>query len=747
MPSRSLRRKLFLTVSLLVIGSGIIISMIVTHRYSISLYQVAVAQAENIAQSLALDAADKILINDLVALQKLIDDQRRSNPSISYIFIVRDKRIPIHTFPKGIPERLISANAPIDNLHGRLEKIVSDQGDRFLDVAWPIFSGKAGVLRLGFSEKPYRTQVARLRLQMGGFTILILLLSLYACHLFIKRITQPLSNLSKAVENVDEDNLELDIYIKGYDEVGMLTASFHKMLNRIKEYTQRLQEYTEQLKEKNAELDRAHRQTRTSFTIAQEIGALDNLDHVARYLINKLQEIVTCDRMAMLILNSNTESLAIFTERENHTIDDPSAYGTGERLLRDIDRVGFVETNQIDSTVIPQTFRSAEKMALFPIRHEHQLLGGVMVACSDACQCATRELDVIHLIIDQSSGAVRRALSQSEEIRQLRSRLELSAEFSGLIGRDSQMQVIYKLIEDIAATDATILIQGESGTGKEMVARAIHERSLRKDKPFVVINCSAYPATLLESELFGHEKGSFTGATRQKAGRFELADHGTVFLDEIGEIAPSAQIKLLRVLQNKKFERVGAEKSLTVDVRILAATNKNLSEEVKKGNFREDLFYRLNVIPVLLPPLAGRRNDIPLLARHFLRQFAAEQSKNNLSGFSSNAMRRLLDYSWPGNVRELENSIEHATVLAKGDQTIELSDLPSALLTYEIASAEKILTDSRKVFLQNEKQLLLETLESCNWNKKKAALRLGIGRSTLYLKMKKYQIETKPTIH
>jgi transcriptional regulator with GAF, ATPase, and Fis domain len=747
MASRSLRRKLFLTVSLLVIGSGIIISMIVTHRYSISLYQGAVAQAENIAHSLALDAADKILINDLVALQKLIDDQRRSNPSISYIFIVRDKRILIHTFLKGISERLISANAPVDNEHGRLEKIISDQGDRFLDVAWPIFSGKAGVLRLGFSEKPYRTQVARLRFQMGGFTVLILLLSLYACHLFIKRITQPLSNLSKAVENVDEDNLELDIHIKGYDEVGLLTASFHKMLNRIKEYTRRLQESTEQLKEKNTELDRAHRQTRTSFTIAQEIGALEDLDHVAFYLINKLQEIVTCEQMAMLILNSNTENLVIFADRENHTNDDPSAYGNAERLLRDIDRVGFVEANQIDATIIPQTFRSVEKMALFPIHHEHQLIGGIMVACSDTCQCATRELDVIHLIIDQTSGAVRRSLSHSEEVRQLRNRLGLSAEFSGLIGRDPQMQVIYKLIEDIAATDATIMIQGESGTGKEMVARAIHERSLRKDKPFVVINCSAYPATLLESELFGHEKGAFTGATRQKAGRFELADHGTVFMDEIGEITPSAQIKLLRVLQNKKFERVGAEKSLTVDVRILAATNKDLSEEVKKGNFREDLFYRLNVIPVLLPPLARRRNDIPLLARHFLGQFAAEQGKNNLKGFSSNAMRQLLDYSWPGNVRELENSIEHATVLAKGDQSIELSDLPSALLAAESASAERVLADSKKVFLQNEKQLLLETLESCNWNKKKAAHRLGIGRSTLYLKIKKYQIETKPTIH
>ncbi|MCK7508445.1 MAG: sigma-54 dependent transcriptional regulator [Desulfobacterales bacterium] len=219
-----------------------------------------------------------------------------------------------------------------------------------------------------------------------------------------------------------------------------------------------------------------------------------------------------------------------------------------------------------------------------------------------------------------------------------------------------------------------MLIQGESGTGKELVARAIHQHSPRSDKPFVVINCSAYPSTLLESELFGHEKGAFTGASRRRAGRFEQAHGGTVFLDEIGEISQTAQIKLLRVLQSQKFERIGGEQTLAVDVRILAATNKNLLEQVKAGQFREDLFYRLNVIPIQLPPLRDRQNDIPLLARHFLRMFA-ERQKKDIREFSSEAMRIILNYRWPGNVRELENTIEHAVVLAKG-KAVEAVDLP-----------------------------------------------------------------------
>jgi two-component system response regulator HydG len=314
-----------------------------------------------------------------------------------------------------------------------------------------------------------------------------------------------------------------------------------------------------------------------------------------------------------------------------------------------------------------------------------------------------------------------------------------------MIGKNPEMQGIYKLIEDVAPTDATVLIQGESGTGKEMVANAIHWNSLRKDKRFVVINCSAYPATLLESEIFGHEKGAFTGAVRQKQGRFEQADGGTVFLDEVGEIPPSAQIKLLRVLQTQKFERLGGEQTLSVNVRILAATNKDLLKEVKNGTFREDLYYRLNVIPITLPPLKKRPNDIPLLSNHFLRRFAAEQDKN-LKGFNSEAMRVLLDYPWPGNVRELENSIEHAVVLTKGEQ-IEVSDLPQFIRNAD-RSPQSVAVPETPTILENEKKLLEEALEASNWNKKQTAQRLGISRNTLYNKIKKYQIaNTKPTLH
>lgn len=341
-------------------------------------------------------------------------------------------------------------------------------------------------------------------------------------------------------------------------------------------------------------------------------------------------------------------------------------------------------------------------------------------------------------MLTQAAGVIKRAVLQEEEIRQLQDRVETTAEFSGIVGKDPKMQVIYKLIEDIAPTDATVLIQGESGTGKELVARAVHRLSPRKNKPFMVINCSAYPATLLESELFGHEKGSFTGAIRQKSGRFEQAHGGTVLLDEIGEIAPSAQIKLLRVLQTQKFERIGGEKTLNVNVRIIAATNKELLQQVKEGNFREDLYYRLNVIPISLPPLNERRNDIPLLAHHFLHRFAAEQGKK-IEQFSQEAMRLLLDYSWLGNVRELENTVEHATVLAKGSR-VEASDLPAALHT-AVKNESKPFT-----LVEHESKLLVEVLEDCGWNKKQAAKRLGISRSTLYDKLKKYQI-TKPTTH
>ena len=311
--------------------------------------------------------------------------------------------------------------------------------------------------------------------------------------------------------------------------------------------------------------------------------------------------------------------------------------------------------------------------------------------------------------------------------------LEKRYSFGNIIGKSQKMQQIYDLISDISNTDSTVLIQGESGTGKELIARAIHFNSYRKDKAFVVANCSAYAQNLLESELFGHERGSFTGAVRRKIGRFELAHGGTIFLDEIGEISPPTQILLLRVLQDHRFERVGGEETLEVDVRIIAATNKNLVEEMKKGTFREDLYYRLNVIPLFMPPLRERRDDILLLASHFLEKFSQEKGKE-IKSFSPEVLEIFLAHTWPGNVRELENVIEHAVIVAK-NRLVLPRDLPQSFTQ----GPEPLQRPS--TLFDHERDLILKTLETTNWNKHKAAKKLNVTRSTLYGKIKRYGLE------
>ena len=732
MKLQSLRSKLLFLVSILVIGSGLFISILVTNRFSKSLRESAIAQGEYLSQELALEATNSILINDLIALQNLLNNHLVSNPSVEYIFILRDGQILAHTFPEGIPQQLIGVNTPRDNKRGNLKRIVTDENDYYLDIAWPIFSGKAGVLRIGLSEKPNRSQIAKLWIQMSVFTLGILLLAIVVSFLFITRITRPLSALAEAAENIDEKNLVLELEPAGQDEVGRLTSSLNHMVTRIRDYMQRIEQDA-------LELDRAHRQTRISFEIIQKIGAQANLKDVSSYLMRKFQEIMVCSELVLFIFSSNRDSLFVFSEGEFRTFHKNS-FDTILAVLSRLDGITFVKKNSFTPPLVPDSFHSAAQIAAFPVYHENQLLCSLLVPCPGNCHCETKELEVINLILNHSSGVIKRALLHEEEMLHIQRHIDVTREYCGIVGKDTQMQAIYKLIEDIAPTDTTVLIQGESGTGKELVAGAIHSQSLRKHRPFIIINCSAYPATLIESELFGHEKGAFTGAVRQKAGRFEQAHEGTVFLDEIAEIPPSAQIKLLRVLQSQKFERVGGERTLSVDVRILAATNKDLLQEVKDGNFREDLFYRINVIPIHLPPLRKRRNDIPLQARYFMGRFAAEQGKN-IQEFSSEAMRRLLDYSWPGNVRELENSVEHAVVLAKGHR-IEVADLPSAL-HYPSSPAKTV---SQGTILENEAKLLKEALDECGWNKKQAARRLGISRNTLYRKLRKFQIHP-PTIH
>jgi two-component system response regulator HydG len=691
------------------------------------------AQAQNLAHAVALEAADKILLNDLVSLQKTLDHHMRSHSIISYLFIQRDGHVLAHTFAKGVPADLIRVNAVAPGEPKHFQKIASTTGEHYLDIAWPIFRGKAGVLRLGFSETPYRQQMTKLWLQMSGLTLVILSLALGGSLLFMRRITRPLGELAQATEKIDKGETNVRVQVRGEDEVGKLGVSFNHMVARMEEYTRRLEEQT-------MELERAHHQTRTFCGIVQEIGSLRSLQEIGSFLIRRFQHIFKCGHMVLLIFSGNKDFLFASSAESAKVLREPESIETARSLLRGMEKVTFTKKMPFKPPLVSDDFKDATRQAIVPLHHEHEPFGALVIACPGECACNLEEIDSAALILSQAAGVINRAMVQEEEIRDLQNRLESNAEFGGIVGKDPKMQVIYKLIEDIAPTDASVLIEGESGTGKELVARAIHQKGPRKDRPFIVINCSAYPATLLESELFGHEKGAFTGATRQKSGRFEQAHGGTVFLDEIGEIPWSAQIKLLRVLQTQRFERIGGEQTLDVDVRIIAATNKELLQEVKNGRFREDLYYRLNVIPVHLPPLRERRNDIPLLARYFLRRFSIEQGKET-GEFSTDAMRTLLDYSWPGNVRELENSIEHATVLAKG-QRIEVSDLPAVLNS--VTSPGQ--TRRRPTISEHEKELLQQVLEECSWNKKQAARRLGISRNTLYVKLKKYQI-TRPTTH
>ena len=302
------------------------------------------------------------------------------------------------------------------------------------------------------------------------------------------------------------------------------------------------------------------------------------------------------------------------------------------------------------------------------------------------------------------------------------------------------MAAIYEQIRKVAPSRATVLICGETGTGKELVARAIHYTSPRRDKPFIKINCAALSAGLLESELFGHEKGSFTGAHRRKIGRFELANEGTLLLDEISEMNADLQAKLLRVLQEREITRVGGEEVIEVDVRLIAATNKDLLGEIEAGRFREDLFYRLNVVTLNMPPLKERREDIPLLAKHFLEMFS-EKNRKIIKGFTPQAMDQLLRYDWPGNVRELMNAVERAVVLS-GSEYLDQEEMP-IVLKDGIAGAEEHPKEAIPGDLpleEVEKASILKTLEMAGGNKSETARRLGITRRTLHKKLKKYGV-------
>lgn len=374
---------------------------------------------------------------------------------------------------------------------------------------------------------------------------------------------------------------------------------------------------------------------------------------------------------------------------------------------------------------------------------------GTITSAVEAMKCGAYHYLTKPFELEDIASIVQTALDHRQLKKEniaLKRELHEKYRFENIVGKSEPMQSVFALIEKVSETDSTVLILGESGTGKELVAKAIHYNSPRKEKPLITVNCAAIPEELLESELFGHMKGSFTGAYATTEGKFAAAHQGTIFLDEIGDMSPKLQVKLLRVLQERKFEPVGATQPCEVDVRILAATNQNLEEAVKHGRFREDLFYRLNVIPILIPPLREHPEDIPLLVTHFIGKYARDHQKN-ISGMTEAAQRVFARYLWPGNVRELENTLER-TILLKGKGPIDFKDIP-AKIRGEIPPRQEPspihIPDTGLSFKHAlsifEDSLIIKALQKTGWNKNQAATLLKLNRTTLVEKIKKKGLE------
>jgi two-component system response regulator HydG len=726
MPS-SLKGTLLLSVASLVVGSCLLVAVLASQRYAEALGANLQAQAENQAHSLSLQVSDLILMNDLIGLHKALTNHVQSHSHVDYAFVIRQGQLLAHTFEQGFPQGLINVNNPSSLNNPNLQRIASKNGNRnYLDIAWPIFEGKAGTLRMGFDRGALVTRMQELWLEIALGTLAILIPAVIGGLFFMRRITKPLESLVQATQAMDRGRFDIRVQTQGKDEFASLAKSFNNMAARLGQYTTSLQKQAESL-------EQMHNQLSTAYDVIRTVSAQTRLDTIGKYLLGQLKEILTCKEMVLLLCNPDKTRLVRLSDQGVAIKNNQQELDELETALQGLPSHSVCKSNRIGLPLIDQPISESPAQAIIPFDSHENIFGALVIACPGDCECDFKEADLVSLIIAHTAESIFRAVRQEEEMQDLQSLLEGHPVYGNIVGKDPVMQKVFNLIDEVAPTGATVLISGESGTGKELVARAIHDKSPRKDKPFVVIDCSAFPSTLIESELFGHTKGAFTGATNAKAGRFEQADGGTVFLDEIGEVPLELQVKLLRVLQTQRFERLGGRQTIEVDMRIIAATNKDLLEEVRAGRFREDLYYRLEVIPIHLPPLRSRGNDVALLARHLLSLFAARMEKQ-IQDISSQAMRLILRYPWPGNVRELENVMEQAVIMARGDRLLP-GDLPDKLLE----PSPK--TTPEKDMWSHERDLLVQTLDECGWNKKLAAEKLGIGRSTLYSKLKRYNLQ------
>ncbi len=495
---------------------------------------------------------------------------------------------------------------------------------------------------------------------------------------------------------------------------------------------------------RSKELQKTQHQLETLFEISRQVSAMNSIPEIVHFVQGVGQEILAESEQLFFLLDSEKQRF-LDLEECNLTVVGPLLSN-----LQELERSGLVSdfvqylqnikemqlVNSEHSNDIPAFLRLISKSYPswfgFPITTPHQCIGYFLLGSTISREYSREDLHFFHNLFSQIAGDIHHLIRHETKINLLRQEVLARNSYGEIIGQSDEMQKMYELIDLVAGSDATVLIAGENGTGKELVAQAVHQESHRRSGPFIVANCSAYSPALLESELFGHEKGAFTGAIKRKKGRIERAKGGTLFLDEIGDIAPATQVLLLRFLQDHCFERVGGEQTLEADVRVLAATNLDLYREVEAGRFRDDLYYRLNVITIDMPPLRDRNEDIPMLCRHFLEKYSLKEGKQ-ANTFSSGAMQALLDYDWPGNVRQLENAISHAVILAQG-QVIKRRHLPQFL---KHAAPDPPTTS----LAENERRLILGVLQESNWNKHEAARQLQISRSTLYSKIRRYNLK------
>jgi Nif-specific regulatory protein len=491
------------------------------------------------------------------------------------------------------------------------------------------------------------------------------------------------------------------------------------------------------------------------FEISQLLDGSPDIKNITQPLLESMAENMGMHRGTITLVNRNTQEITI-----------QAGYGmTDKEISKGIYHVGEGITGKVVQTgepvVVPNISRDPQfldktgtrgegkkdlSFICVPIKIGKDTVGTLsadrLFADDISLDEDVRLLSIVASMISQALK-LRQQLEEDKatllkEKERLQKQLEERFQPSNIIGNSQAMQEVYDLINQVSRSEATVLIRGQSGTGKELVAHAIHYNSFRADKPFIKVNCAALPESIIESELFGHEKGAFTGAMTTRKGRFELADGGTIFLDEIGELTPMTQVKLLRVLQEREIERVGGVETIKVNVRVVTATNRSLEEEIEKNTFREDLFYRLNVFPIHIPPLKDRKSDIMLLADHFVEKYSSRNHKE-VKRISSPAIDLLMSYHWPGNVRELENCMERS-VLLSSDQVIHSYHLPPSLQSADSSNTRNAST-LQEALDQLEEEMIREALKTARGNRAKAARELGLTERIIGLRVEKFQID------